>query len=86
MLWKRMEQGSNPDETPTEPAPAMHSYLMPKFPPDPRLPTLDEAFFGEEDYPRDSGHFEAAAASTFRPAQVLRHVYTPIPGARAKSA
>lgn len=62
------------DDCPTEPAPAVHSYYAPKFPPDPKLPEVDEAMLeelelmGERDYP-------SGVQPTFRTAPVLKHVY-----------
>jgi hypothetical protein len=88
MVWKREQGDQSPDETPTDPAPAVHSYHVPKFPPDPKLPSVDEATFVEADYdyPRESGHFETRTASTFRSAPVVRHVYRPVRRPRVRSA
>ena len=86
MVWNGAPRRADPDEVPTEPAPAMHSYFAPKFPPDPKLPTLDEATFAQLCAPHDSGYDEVGATSTFHSAPVVRHVYVAARSARVKSA
>lgn len=86
MVWKREQCDRSRDQAPTDPAPAVHNYCAPKFPPDPKLPSLDEATFAEADDETESGQFETRAASTFRPAPVFRHIYHPVRRPRAKSA
>jgi len=86
MFWNRGNRNVERDEIPTEPAPAVHSLLAPKFPPDPKLPTLDEAMVAELDLPRESGQFEVPQNSMFRTAQVLPHVYESLQSPKAKSA
>lgn len=79
----RASQSRAAEDTPTEPAPAVHSYYAPKFPPDPKLPEVDEAMLeeleltGEHEYP----------SGVFRTAPVLKHVYRRADSERgAKSA
>lgn len=77
--------GATADEVPTEPAPPVHCYELPKFPPDPKLPQLDTDWFPVDDV-ADPAELRPSTTSTFRPAQVLRHVYRPTRPIRRRSA
>lgn len=66
------------DERPTEPAPAVHSFLVPKFPRDPRLPDLAELTLHANECLEPAEAVYVPRYSTFRPAPILRHVYCPV--------
>lgn len=65
------------DERPTDPAPPVHSYRLPKFPKDPGLPDVARLYEEALSYVRAREANEVPGHSTFRPAPVLRHRYRP---------
>jgi hypothetical protein len=73
------------DETPTEPAPAVHCYHVPKFPPDPKLPQVEEPVTDRAERAkreRPSGIYSSEPLLTFHPAPILRHVYAAVSSGR----
>jgi len=77
----RTQAGRANEDRPTDPAPPVHCYSVPKFPPDPKLPRIDEDALSELEsssefeLPRESGEFPTLGHSTFRPAPIVRHLY-----------
>lgn len=69
---------SDDDDRPTDPAPAVHCFLVPKFPRDPRLPNLAELSQQAHEYVDAREAALASERSTFRPAPILRHLYRPV--------
>ena len=67
----------DPDERPTDPAPPVHSFWIPKFPKDPRLPDLARLYSEALEHVRAVEASDVPGHSTFRPAPVLRHQYRP---------
>lgn len=65
------------DERPTDPAPPVHSFRLPKFPKDPGLPDVARLYEEALSYVRAREAGEVPGHSTFRPAPVLRHRYRP---------
>lgn len=65
------------DERPTDPAPPVHSFRLPKFPKDPGLPDVARLYEEAESYVRAREAGDVPGHSTFRPAPVLRHRYRP---------
>lgn len=68
---------SDPDERPTDPAPPVHSFWIPKFPKDPGLPDVARLYREALDHVRAVEVNDVPGHSTFRPAPVLRHRYRP---------
>ena len=62
------------EDRPTEPAPAVHSYYAPKFPPDPKVPEVDEAMLEELEL-LNGREYPSHGRASFRTAPVLKHVY-----------
>lgn len=67
----------DPDERPTDPAPPVHSFWIPKFPKDPGLPDVARLYREALDHVRAVEASDVPGHSTFRPAPVLRHRYRP---------
>jgi hypothetical protein len=75
---RRAASGTAPcDERPTDPAPPVHSFRLPKFPKDPGLPDVARLYEEALSYVRAREANEVPGHSTFRPAPVLRHRYRP---------
>ena len=69
---------TNPDERPTDPAPPVHSFWIPKFPKDPGLPDVARLYEEALEHARAVEARDVPGHSTFRPAPVLRHQYRPV--------
>ncbi len=67
----------DPDERPTDPAPPVHSFWIPKFPKDPGLPDVARLYREALEHVRTVEANDVPGHSTFRPAPVLRHRYRP---------
>ncbi len=63
------------DDRPTDPAPAVHCYRAPKFPPDPKAPSFEEPSMTDAHREGQSPGFVLSKPAAFRSAQVLRHLY-----------
>jgi len=65
----------SPDERPTDPAPPVHSFWIPKFPKDPGLPDVARLYEEALAHARAVESGDVPGQSTFRTAPVLRHQY-----------